>query len=301
VFFCVKNVADRFLFVRIALIAATVLLVPQVVLSQPTSAPQSTTRSFLFLWPGQDEQARQLSLTAPIVTDRPSFTDSSRTVGAGVTQVELGYTYSYEGSDIPRQATHTYPELSLRQGIFTDWLEFRLFQNLNTSDSPGSAYTGLDDLEAGVRFGITPQSGLLPELSITPHLRLPTGGAELRAHQVLVGIVASYSWLISDTTSIAGSTQGVQEETAQEHYTYGEWTQSVIGTITLTSELALWAECFVVFPAARALLKDSYYVNSGISYLLNSNMQLDLRIGSRLQDGFGEDIFTGIGFSVRYL
>jgi hypothetical protein len=296
-----KNTPARFSPLTTAVIVAAAFLAPQAVLSQPTSAPQSTSRSFLFLWPGQNEQARQLSLTAPIVTDRASFTDSSRTVGAGVTQIELGYSYSYNGSDAQHQGSHTYPELSLRQGIFQDWLEFRLYQNLTTSDSPGSAYTGFDDLETGLRFGVTPQSGLLPELSITPHLRFPTGAAELRAHQVLFGIVASYSWLISDATSIAGSTQGVQEETAQEHDTYGEWTQSVIGTITLTSELSLWAECFAVFPAARSLLKDSYYVNSGINYLVTSNMQLDLRVGSRMQDGFGEDIFTGIGFSVRYL
>jgi hypothetical protein len=110
-----------------------------------------------------------------------------------------------------------------------------------------------------------------------------------------------YSWTLSEDTSLGGSTQGVQEETSQEHDIYGEWTQSVIATTAITSDLSLWAECFAVFPAAQAALRDSYYVNTGINYLLSPNMQLDLRIGSRMQDSFGEDVFTGIGFSVRYL
>lgn len=289
----------------VALVAAILVAASPVaanpVLAQPSNPQRSTTRSFLFLWPGQDEHARQLSLTAPIVTDRSSFTDSSRTVGAGVTQAELGYTYSYNGTSGPHQASHTYPELSLRQGIFQDWLELRLFQNLTTSDVPGSSYTGFDDLETGIRFGITPQSGFLPELSITPHLRLPTGSSELRAHQVLAGIVASYSWVLSANTSLGGSTQGVQEETGDEHDVYGEWTQSVIGTTTITSDFSVWVECFAVFPASRANLRDSYYANTGINYLLSPNMQLDLRVGSRMQDSFGEDVFTGVGFSLRYL
>jgi hypothetical protein len=269
--------------------------------TEPANSPRTTQRSFIFLWPGQQESARQLELTAPIVTDRPSFTDSSRTVGTGVTQAELGYTYSYDGSTSPHTASHTYPELSLRQGIFQDWLELRLLQGLTTSDTPGTNYSGFNDLETGLRFGITPQSGFLPELSITPHLRLPTGSTELRGHRTLLGIVASYSWAVSADTSLAGSTQGVQEETDQEHSVYGEWTQSLIATTFVSSETSLWAECYGIFPASQSGLGEAYYADAGISYLLGLNMQLDVRVGSRLQDSFGQEIFTGVGVSVRYL
>jgi hypothetical protein len=279
----------------------SILVATQSALGEPLNRERNTTNSFMFLWPGQDESARQLSLTAPIVTDRPSFTASSRTVGAGVTQAELGYTYFYGGSDTPHQQAHTYPELALRQGMFQDWLELRLSQSLTSTDVTGSSSTGFDDLETGLRFGITPTSGWLPELSISPQLSLPTGSADLRAHQILLGVVVSYSWTISESSSLAGSTQGVQEETSEGNELYGEWTQSIIASSSVSSDLSLWVECFGIFPASRSGRPDTYYVNTGTSYLLNSNMQIDLRIGSRLDDNFGEDIFSGLGFSVRYL
>jgi hypothetical protein len=114
-------------------------------------------------------------------------------------------------------------------------------------------------------------------------------------------MVASYSWTLTTSTSLGGSTQGVQEETEREHSVYGEWTQSFIATTFVSSETSLWAECFGIFPASRSGLGESYYADAGISYLLGLNMQLDVRVGSRLQDSFGQEIFTGLGFSVRYL
>ena len=36
------------------------------------------------------------NLNAPLVTDRPDFTEASSTVGHGVAQLEIGYTYTFD-------------------------------------------------------------------------------------------------------------------------------------------------------------------------------------------------------------
>ena len=53
-------------------------------------------RAFLFAWPGSSVNDMRLNLSEPLITDRPDFTEASSTVGYGVTQFELGYTYAFD-------------------------------------------------------------------------------------------------------------------------------------------------------------------------------------------------------------
>ncbi len=268
--------------------------------SEPLPQPAISERAFLFTWPVQAPEHAVLSPNTPLVTDRPSFTDASRAVGAGVTLIELGYTYSYDGANRPYTSSHSYPELSLRQGLLANWLELRAVQNVLSVHPADNEPTALDNLELGARFGIAPQFGWWPELSITPHLRLPTGTGGLEAHHLLPGASVSYSWALSDRYSLAGSTQLYQAENSDSHARYAEWLQSAVLTWNATTTVAAWAEIAGFFPSSPAEEGNSYYTDLGVLYLLGHDSQLDLRVGSQLEDYFGRNIFCGVGFSVRY-
>ncbi len=60
-----------------------------------------------------------------IETERHDFTQSTKTVGRGVVQVEAGYSYFYKDEDDETEHSHTTPEAMLRLGLSDD-IEFRL-------------------------------------------------------------------------------------------------------------------------------------------------------------------------------
>jgi hypothetical protein len=123
-------------------------------------------------------------LDKPLVTDRPDFTEASSTVGRGVVQLEYGYTYFYDRSGQQTTRLHSFGEPLLRIGLGADWFEFRVATNYLSEtrrDDTGSVSDhGFDDLYLGVKLGLTPQEGILPEVAIAPALLLPTGDPAVR-------------------------------------------------------------------------------------------------------------------------
>src|SRR5262245_50962396 len=78
----------------------------------------------LFLWrPGESSEGPDLS--KPLNTDRPDFTESPKTVGQGVFQVEGGYTFTRDAEGNTKTTDHSFPETLYRMGMFADWFEFR--------------------------------------------------------------------------------------------------------------------------------------------------------------------------------
>ena len=118
-------------------------------------------RAFLFAWAGNNACDLRLNYDEPLVTDRPDFTEASSTVGRGVTQFELGYTYVR--NDDAGTEQHTAPELLIRKGLWKDWLELRVAYTGLTVADPIEDVSGSDDLYLGVKIGLTPQCGCLPE------------------------------------------------------------------------------------------------------------------------------------------
>lgn len=277
------------------------LVVPSCVDAQAGSGDRYTERSFLFLWPDQSPSDAKLNLNDPIVTDRPDFTEASSTVGEGVFQAEMGYTYYYDGAASPHESSHVYPELLLRAGVFADWLELRLGQTLVTLDEPGSSSTGFADMYLGAKLGIIPQYGLLPELSIVPQFTIPTGAADQRADSVLYGVNFLYAWSILSDSYIGASTQFNQRKGDEGSDIYTSFAQALVTGTRWDSHWGSYVEWFALFADSAVGGEDAHYANGGITYLLSKDLQLDVRIGTRLQDRFAEEIFTGVGLSVRYL
>jgi hypothetical protein len=112
-------------------------------------------------------------LDEPLVTDRPDFTEASTTVGRGVAQFEMGYTYVYDNDGTVQTRSHSSPELLMRLGILAEWLELRVAYNYgDTQEIPNAgpivSASGSNDLYLGFKIGLTPQAGILPEMALMP-------------------------------------------------------------------------------------------------------------------------------------
>lgn len=189
----------------------------------------------------------------PIITDRPDFTEASSTVGKGRVQLETGYTYVRDRSDGVLRSAHSYPEALLRVGLFTDWFEFRLGQNLGSErETPGDStrfITGADDLYLGAKLGLTEQAGVLPEAAVVVQATVPTGAYSRSAGRVLPGVNLLYGWdVIEDKVTFGGSSQALSSVDDDRHR-YLTIAQSLTVGYTLTERVGAYTEWFAFFPS----------------------------------------------------
>ena len=105
----------------------------------------ASTAGTLFLWSQGSGAKGGPDLDAPLVTDRPDFTEASSTVGRGIAQLEVGYTYTYD-DDGGAAKSHSYPEPLLRYGILENWLELRVGWNYASEDVGATTTSGAEDL-----------------------------------------------------------------------------------------------------------------------------------------------------------
>jgi len=258
-------------------------------------------RMTLFNWgrgPNLDDGSK---LDEPLVTDRPDFTEASTTVGRGVNQFELGYTYTHDEEGTSSTRSHSYPEILWRRGILAEWLEFRLAWNYSEERANDAGAVGnqsdSDDIYLGFKIALTPQDCWLPEMALLPQMTIPVGGP-FSAEQVLPGLNWLYSWEINDRLSLAGSTQGNQALDEVTGDSYLEIAQSIATGVSLTDEFGAYAEWYAFFPSSADTARNEHYLNGGFTYLWSDDVQLDIRVGAGLNDA-ADDYFVGTGVSIR--
>lgn len=237
-------------------------------------------------------------LDAPLVTDRPDFTEASSTVGLGVAQLEIGYTYTFDNNGTDQTISHSYAEPLLRLGILADWLEFRISQNVNSERISGVEDSGATDLYLGFKIALTPQEGWLPEMALIPQATVPTGSRDFGSDEFLPGLNWIYGWELNDFLSTAGSTQfnRANDETTSDAYT--EWAQSWTVAYSLSERWGGYTEWYAFFPHSADTDQTQHYFNGGITFLVNNDIQWDIRAGTGLNDN-SDDYFVGTGLSIR--
>jgi hypothetical protein len=237
--------------------------------------------------------------SAPLVTDRPDFTEATSTVGIGVAQLEIGYTYTFDNDGATTTKSHGYPEALLRYGLMAEWLELRVVWSYAGFEAGNTNVSGSQDLGLGLKIALTPQEGILPEMAIIPQMSVPTGSNALSADEVLPGVNWVYGWALSDCISTAGSTQfnRALDETTSVAFT--EWAQSWTVAYSLTDQWGGYTEWFAFFPHSATTALPEHYFNGGFTYLLCNDVQLDFRGGVGLNDA-ADDYFVGSGLSIRF-
>jgi hypothetical protein len=257
----------------------------------------------LFQWYYEEAQAGESKLDKPLVTDRPDFTESPSTVGQGVVQLEMGYTFTSDSEDGAHTANHSFPETLLRVGVLADWLEFRAEWNyeIERTRIGGASETrsGADDLVLGFKIALTEQQCCLPETGIILQLSVPTGGDAFTADEVLPGVNYCYSWDLNDDWSLSGSSAmngAVDDETND---TYSEFSQSLSLGHKWTEKVNSYTEWYVLSPISADTNRPQNYFNGGFTYLFNNNVQWDIRAGVGLNEA-ADNFFAGTGLSLRY-
>ena len=229
----------------------------------------------------------------PISTDRPDQTESAQLVPAGVVQVEGGATMASAHD----ARTTSYGEILVRAGVH-DAIELRVEPFTYTSVSPNGAPEagGVEDLALGVKvplFRRDSAARFAPDISVIGATSVPTGARPFRADGAQPQAVLAADWPLAERLGFGANLTMRRGHSDGERY----WERGASTTFgfALGERTGMYAEWFAVRdtrdPAAVHVL------NSGITWKLSSDFQLDARIGRGNRDS---GTFGGIGFARRW-
>jgi len=242
-------------------------------------------------------------LEGPLTTERPDFTESSRTVGRRVLQIETGYLFAMDETGPARIRQHTIGDSMFRYGIGADWLELQVglqpVSETTRQNGVKTTHGGTNDLYLGTKIALTPQECHYPEMAVILRSVLPTGSSHFSNDEVLRGINWLYSWDLNDCVSLAGSTQANQMIDADSGGDYLEVAQSASLGVDLGEGTGLFLEWYGLFPDGADSAQVEHYMDGGFVHLLNDDFQLDIFIGYGLSSS-ATDFFCGTGLSVRF-
>lgn len=282
------------------------LAMPSIALAEPLEYFSVASRSFpktLMEWSGAPSDEEPENANPRIVTDRPHFAEATATVGLGRVQVETGYSYFRDEEGGVRVQTHSFPETLLRVGLFREWFEFRLgynyFVEKETFGGQSTTLVGSDDIYLGAKIALVKQSGILPEFTVFPQMRVPSGHPNFTSGQVLPGVNFAYCWMITKKLELeANSNINRRGDFGLDHY-YTEWFQTFNFEYDLCEKIMLFNEFVLIWPNGALANATQYYEHAGIHFFLMPNLQIDFHGGVGLNRA-ADDLFAGTGLSWRW-
>jgi len=209
-------------------------------------------------------------LAQKIVTDRPDQTESSSTVPHKSLQIEAGMLFG----DLNNESQRIYllPTTLFRYGL-TRGIELRLGQNLVNykNESSSEARFGFSDLELGAKFQILKREDVNTEIAFLSHVTLPTGADGLSTDKY--GTINKLA-ISHEINSYLGFGYNV----GYDYFGYdkGMFTYSTALGVGFNEKLGAYLEFYGEASNLRGFIVN---FDSGVTYLIQDNLQLDLSFG----------------------
>lgn len=233
----------------------------------------------------------------PMATDRPDFTEGTSTMPPGQIQIETGATWEESGEE----DILTVGELLVRIGVGEMW-EARLgVGSWARLDLPGAErIDGYEDPELSVKIRLTPTADDrppgYPAVALLLATTAPVGSEDLTADTWQPTALFAFDWVVTDRLSI-GSNVGYSyagDEDDQFHQGFA----SVVAGFAATDRLGVFLEGYG-FTEEEPEGDPTQYVDTGVTFAVTGNLQLDARIGFGLNDPSPERL-VGVGASIRF-
>jgi hypothetical protein len=242
-----------------------------------------------------------------LVTDRPDQTESTAIVPVGRVQIELGA--SLAGDEIgddqneieidARQlgATLVRTGLSRRFELRLGW-EGWLDEEVD-SVSERESEDGAGDAVIGAKVKLREGNGLSPAIAVLVHSSVPIGDAAFTTDRFDSSFRLAVSHDLEGGIGL-GYNVGVETESSDEgrgHSTLATAIYTLSAGIPAGERLGFFIEAFGEI-GLSADGPPAHSLDTGVTYLLRPNLQLDAAAGVGVSEAAG-DWFAGIGVSVR--
>lgn len=212
-------------------------------------------------------------INAQIITDRPDQTESSSTVGLGNLQIETGILIGFEGESGSSVQQILAPTTLFRYGI-TKGIELRLLNQFETLKFGDKTVRGMSDFEIGTKIQLLQKEGLNTEIALLSHLIVPTGTTELTNDKLGTINKLSISHGINDNIDFGYNV-------GYNHFGEGkgDLTYSIALGIGVNDKVGIYIEPYGDILEFEKLMAS---FDTGCTYLVNDNLQLDFSFGMGL-------------------
>ena len=239
-----------------------------------------------------------------ISTDRPDFVESSDVVGAGRFQIEFGLQSEHDTANSIKTKTRTTPTL-LRFGL-SDSLELRVETDGRTSsrvqDTTGlqTRERGWADASIGLKWHMADgdESKGLPGMAWLVHLDGDTGSASFRGQGWRPSLRFVAEWDLPNDMSI-GVMPGVAASTNANGKRFAAGILAVTVGKAWTPAWRSYVELAGQQIASAANGGSVVTFDTGLTYLVNDSLQLDLSLARGLTHE-SPRLAWGLGASVRF-
>lgn len=243
----------------------------------------------------------QLNAQDNIYTDRPTQTTSSAAVPMGAFQFETGfYMLEYSSSNLIG-GTDKYQYFSinntlLRYGI-SDRIELRFYQEMYSDRLVSDGSTAFSNsltfvpTMIGAKFNLVQNNPNLPDIGLIASFG---GGVfEETGNGLQSDIRFAFDGSLGQELSIS-SNLGLSMSNGFDFVT--PFYTLVLGH-SLDNKIGIFVEAYGSFPEIGT---SSHSMDAGLTYLLNSSLQLDVYGGTGLSNG-SANLLLGFGLSKRFL
>jgi len=218
-----------------------------------------------------------------IVTDRPDQTESSITIPNKSFQIEMGF----GSGNYDSERLSLLPTTLFRYGL-TKSIEMRFVEQLVgfKTKTTSKAEFGLSDIEFGLKIQVLKKEDINTEIAFISHLTIPTGSYELTNTNYGTINKLAISHNLNDFLAL-GYNLG---------YNYygtgnGDLTYSLVLGIGLSDKMKMYVETFGEYSNFTEIISN---IDSGLTYLVKDNLQLDFSLGLGLTQKMN---YFSIGFS----
>jgi hypothetical protein len=218
-----------------------------------------------------------------IITDRPDQTESSTTVPNKSFQMEMGF----GNGNYNNERLSLLPTALFRFGL-SNILELRFVEQLAgyNNKTTSEPEFGLSDIELGAKIQILKKAGIVTEIAFISHVIIPTGSSEL-THTTFGTI---------NKLAISHGLNKFLDLGYNLGYNYfgtgkGDLTYSAVIGIGLSEKMGMYVETFGEYSDFTELTSN---FDSGLTYLVKDNLQLDFSLGLGLNQKMN---YFSFGFS----
>ena len=218
-----------------------------------------------------------------IITDRPDQTESSSTIPVKSLQIEAGAIFQREDG----VQANAYPSVLWRYGV-TEKFELRLLTQFETNKVLNSSLknNGISDLQIGAKIQLYKKENVNTEIAFLSHLILPTAKREITNDKVGTINKLSISHALSEKIGIGYNVGYDYFGTGSGNLTY-----SVALGISLSDKVGFYVEPYGALTEFESHLAS---FDTGFTYLVKDNLQLDISYGTGLNYGMN---YFSTGFS----
>jgi hypothetical protein len=229
---------------------------------------------------------------APLVTDRPDFTESAVTVPRGDVQLESGYTFTRaEDGD-----EHALGEILLRIGL-VERLEARIGLGSHAwMTAAGNDPSGFEDPSLGLKAVLAQEERAGVAAAVLAATSIPIGDRDVGEDDWQPEIKLAVSRGLSEALALAANAGYARASEGGEGFDQGSASLSL--GMGLSERWGAYAEAYGTFPASPSG-DDEAVLNGGFTFLLHPLLQLDARAGAGLTDA-APDFFVGVGIARRW-